>query len=385
MGEKLTRRQFVKAGASLAALGLLSSCARRIPGLHVAPAARDVAPPRLLVDALGSKDLVVQADAARLLGDLGSPRAVGPLVRYVTECRHYAKTAGLDALARLGDPGVAPKIRPLLEEPNCPDDSWWYGAWSVRVATALTLLRLGDTAGLAMLIAPEPDHKDWALMTWFGPTVMRLPGGSTAVDGLKARLTVEKLLPGGKTDPGQIVVICDTLGLMGTDAARRKLTGLLGHMSRYVRARAALNLVASPGGGRGRTFFGSVSPQVAAMATDDPALFARIKASQAVVTAGGFTHAGRPFGEAIARAAGCAADPFDRAAALDSLGAIRRAEFVPVAIEQLRSPDAYVRLCAAAALDAIGDERGIGAVSRLRNDPDMRVRLQAVKCLAAHA
>jgi len=383
MSETLTRRQFVKAGASLTALGLLSSCTRRIPGLYDAPAATDIAPPRLLVDALRSKDLVVQADAARLLGDLGSPRAVGPLVRYVTRCRHYAKTAGLDALARIGDAGVCPKLRPMLEQPNCPDDPWWYGAWSVRLATALTLLGLGDTAGLAMLMDGEPDHKQWALRTWFGPTVMRLPDGLPGVPELKAWFTVERILPSDKRDPGQVVIICDTLGLMGTEAARQKLTELLGHMSRYVRARAAQNLVVAPGDGGPRVFLGSVPAQVATMATDDPALFARIKASQAVVTAGGFTRAARPFAEAIARAA-ASADPFDRAAALDSLGAIRRTEYVPTVIQQLKSPNAYVRLCAAAALGAIGDEGGTTAVARLRNDPDMRVRLQVATCLAAH-
>ena len=84
--------------------------------------------------------------------------------------------------------------------------------------------------------------------------------------------------------------------------------------------------------------------------------------------------------EAIAEAA----RGFDRAAALDSLGIIGRREHVPLVVGQLKADDAYVRLCAAEALDRMGTRAAVSAVAAVENDPDMRVRLQAAKCLAAH-
>ena len=79
MVHPITRRQFFKGAASAAALSLLSSCTRHVPGLTERAAATDVEPPKLLLEALKADDLVLNSDAARLLGDLGSPKAVGPL------------------------------------------------------------------------------------------------------------------------------------------------------------------------------------------------------------------------------------------------------------------------------------------------------------------
>jgi HEAT repeat protein len=378
MASPITRRQFVKGAATAAALSLLSSCTRFAPGLApaspAAAAANDRAVPPMLLDALRADDLVIRADAARLLGDLGSRRAIGDLVRYVQTDHHYAKTAGLDALARIGDPAVCPDLRPLVNEPNCYDDYWWYGCLSVRVAAALALLSLGDESGAAFLTEPSEGNRDWALFTWFGPTVLRLKGGSEAVRRVKARVTVEALMPPGKGDPGQLVIICDALGLEGSAAARDKLVGLTGHLSRYVRARAAVNLAAM-------SDRADDQDRVAAMASGDATEFVRVKAAQAMVLRG----RGLRYAETIARAAREAADPFDRAAAQESLGAIARREYVPAAVGGLADADAYVRLCAAEALDRIGGPQALAAVAQVQNDPDLRVRLQAAKCLAAHA
>ena len=375
MASHLTRRQFVKGAASAAALSLLASCTSRIPGLDPAgrtiTGANDLAAPPLLIDSLASDDLIIQADAARLLGDLGSRQAAAALVHYVRTDRHYAKTAGLDALARIGDRSVCAELRPLVTEPNCYDDYWWYGRVSVQVAAALALLSLSDETGLAFLTEPQEGNRDWALFTWFGPTVLRLPGRSAAVRQVKARVTVESLLPQGKSDPGQLVIICDSLGLLGTATAREKLIGLTAHGSRYVRARSAGNLAAM-----------SDRPEdldrVTDLAGGDATEFVRIKASEALVLRG----RGLRYAETIARSAGSAADPFDRAAALDSLGALARAEYAATAIAGLSDADAYVRLAAAAALDRIGSREAVAAVTGVRNDPSLRVRLQAVKCLA---
>ncbi len=371
MAHPITRRQFVKGAASAAALSLLSSCTRHVPGLTERAAATDVEPPKLLLEALKTDDLVLNADAARLLGDLGSPRAVGPLVDYVTHNRRYVKTAGLDALARIGDRGACPPVRRLVDEPNVANDAWWYGYASVQIAAILALMALGDDSRADFLIETEEEHLCWALFTWFGPTAMRLPDRSEAARRLKARMTIENLEP-DKADSGQVIIICDTLGLVATPGARQVLVGHLGHLSRYVRARAAGNLLAMSD--RGEDVHG-----VERMAARDPAMFARIKAAQALVMKGY-----KRYAEPIVLAAVLADDPFDRAAALDSLGLIGRREHVSLIADQLKAKDSYVRLCAAEALDRIGTGAAVAAVANVKNDPDMRVRLQAAKCLAAH-
>jgi len=371
MAHPITRRQFVKGAASAAALSLLGSCTRHVPGLTERAAATGVEPPKLLLEALKTDDLVLNADAARLLGDLGSPRAVGPLVDYVTHNRRYVKTSGLDALARIGDRGACPPVRRLVDEPNVANDAWWYGYASVQIGAILALMALGDDSRTDFLIETEEDNLCWALFTWFGPTAMRLPDRSDATRRLKARMTIENLKP-DKSDPGQVIIVCDTLGLLATPEARRVLVGHLGHMSRYVRARAAGNLLAMSD--RSQDVQG-----VERMAARDPAMFARIKAAQALVMKGY-----KRYAEPIAHAAVLADDPFDRAAALDSLGIIARRGDVPLVVEQLKADDAYVRLCAAEALDRMGTGAAISAVAAVKNDPDMRVRLQAAKCLAAH-
>lgn len=378
MPRPITRRQFVKTAASAAALAALGSCTRYVPGLRdqetatARPRPTDIEPPPLLVEALGAHEPMIQADAARLLGDLRTRRAVEPLVRYVTEDRHYTKTAGLDALGRIGDAAVCPRLRPLVAEPNCPDDFWWYGSCSVQVAAAVALLALGDDSGARFLIEPGDDHKQWAQFTWFGPAILRLPD-SPAARKVKACVTAVKLMPEGKTDPGQIVVICDALGLLGTPEAQEKLRGLLDNMSRYVRARAAMNLAAASGRE-------DDMDRVAAVASGDATWFARTKAAQALFLRG----RGLRYAEQIARTVAGAVDPFDRAAALDSLGIVGRAEYAPLVAAQLGATDAYVRLCAAEALDRIGGREAVAAVARLRDDPDLRVRLQVAKSLAAH-
>ncbi|MBN2582269.1 MAG: HEAT repeat domain-containing protein [Planctomycetes bacterium] len=371
MSQEITRRQFVKGAASAAVLTVLSGCARHLSGTASAPpAASDAAPPQLLLDALHHEDVVIQADAARLLGDLGSRQAVGPLCDYAATSPRYVKTAALDALARIGDDRARRTLRPLVDEPRVSDDFWWYGHSSVRTGAVLALMALGDDSRAKFLIECEDDHLNWVLFTWFGPTALRLPDRS-ATRALKARFTVEELKP-DKSDPGQVIMVCDSLGLLGTEAAHDALIGLLGHMSRYVRGRAAINLL----GHYGRD---ADVQRVERVAARDDAMFARVKAAQALAAIG---H--RRYVEPIAQAVMLADDPFDRAAALDSLGLVGGNEHVDLIAAQTTDDDAYVRLCAVEALDRIGTDRAVAAAAARADDPDLRVQLQAAKTLAAH-
>jgi HEAT repeat protein len=145
---------------------------------------------------------------------------------------------------------------------------------------------------------------------------------------------------------------------------------MLDHPSRYLRGRAALNLLAG---------WGDLDDvdRVIRQAERDPAVFARVKAAQALA-ANGQTRFGRIVLDGLG-----AADPFDRAAALDGLGALGLAEHGQAVAAQMKSDDPYVRLCAAEALDRIGTPRALAAAAASRQDADARVRLRVAKCLAA--
>jgi len=323
----------------------------------------------LLVDALGHADRVVQADAARLLGDLGQQRTSGPLVQYVTTSRYHAKTAGFWALAQIGDETVCPQIRPLVDHPNCYDDYYWYGCKAVRATAAAALGSLGDDAGIGYL-TELADRGDDVFYTWLGPALLRLDGGLPSFAAIQGRLAFEPLttVKGRGTrliDPARLARLAETLGLIATPEACRKLVELLGFRSRYVRGQAAVSLLAAS------TDAEHVAA-VEALATEDPTDFVRIRTAQALATP-----------EPIATLAESAADPFDRAAALEALGLLGDARSAPVAIAALSDADGYVRLCAAEALDRIGGDEAAEAVSRVVDDGDIRVRLQAAKFAAA--
>jgi HEAT repeat protein len=363
------------------ACSFLCSCAPQGSAEGGAGPSVEAEPLAMLIGALQDKDPVVRADAARLLGDLRAREAIDPLVKYVSTDRRYNKTAGLDALARIGDPAVCPRIRPLVDEPLVPDDGAWYGRGAVRVAAAIALLSLGDESGapfLKHLVADSNegdrawDSSLWALYTWFAPTVLALPDTLPTARVLKQGITFERVFPKDKKDPGQIVVICRTLGMMGTEQSLGKLVELLGFHSRYVRASAAGNLLkASPT----REHIDAVTK----LAEADPTEFVRIKAALALALAGEDKYVPN-----LVKAARSAADDLDRAAAVESLGLLGRRENAPLLLGLLRSADPFLRLSAVEALDRLGGGRVVALeVATCLRDENVRVRLCAAKFMAA--
>ena len=88
----------------------------------------DTQPMETLIAALLSEDCLEQADAARFLGEIGRREAVPPLVKYVVECRNYAKVAGIEALARIRDASACP-----------PCGGWWSGPTSPTTGTGTAI------------------------------------------------------------------------------------------------------------------------------------------------------------------------------------------------------------------------------------------------------
>lgn len=332
-------------------------------------------PVDVLVAGLRATDEVVQADAARLLGELGRREAVPALVAYVTDCRYYCKTAGIDALARLGDPAVCGDLRRLMADPNVDDDWFWYCRRAVRASAAVALLALGDDSGAAYL-KELADTDDDVLLCWYGPAVLRLPDDLTAAREVKALITLDRLAGGGTrrtrhTEPGAVAMKAEALGLIGTPEACRALLELMQFHSRYVRGQAAVSLL---GADPGEAHVAAVT----AMADSDGADFARVKASVALALAGRCEKVAF-----LAEAAGSIDDPFDRAVAVEALGIAGDATRADVVASQLAHADAYVRQCALEALERMGAPGARAAAERAAGDASIRVRLQAAKLLAA--
>lgn len=335
----------------------------------------DIAPLALLVAGLEAPDRYDQADAARLLGELGRGEAVGALRRYVTESRYYSKMAGFHALARIGDAAVCPTLRGLVDKPNVVDDWFWLDCRAVRAAAALALLALGDESRAGYL-AELADAGDDVFFCFFGPTVLRLPDNLPAARDLKARITVGAMAdPAARgvrhTDPARVALKAEVFGLLATPEACEALRDLVAFHSRYVRGQAAVSLLsADPSEEHVRL--------VEAMGDGDPADFARVRASYALAAAGR--------GDRIAlivEAAEALDDPFDRAVAVECLGLLEDETHAGVVERQASHADPYVRQCAVEALDRLGAASAAAVARKRLGDDSLRVRLQAAKLLAA--
>jgi len=75
-------------------------------------------------------------------------------------------------------------------------------------------------------------------------------------------------------------------------------------------------------------------------------------------------------------------DEMVRKQAVLALGRIRHSDAIAPLIGMLADKDWFTRLTAAAALEAIGDERGREAIKPLMKDPDMVVRMRVERILA---
>ncbi|MBN2583629.1 MAG: HEAT repeat domain-containing protein, partial [Planctomycetes bacterium] len=116
------------------------------------------------------------------------------------------------------------------------------------------------------------------------------------------------------------------------------------------------------------------------MADEDPTEYGRMKAALAMARTGC-----KEMLPPITLAAESAADPFDRAAAVEALGLLGHKDDLATVLGQIDHADAYVRLCTVEAADRIDSSAAkvTQLAARLADaDPDARVRLQAAKLLA---
>jgi HEAT repeat protein len=366
----ISRRRFLKTGlqgtAAAATLSLL-------PGLTACSSWRSRVVHRrslnLLFNGLTVNDPVVQAESARLLGELALPQAVRPLVTYVKTSPYYSKTAGFNALAAINRPEVCDRIVPLIQDPKVTDDPGWYNTVIVRSAAALAVLRLdpGREPGYFDRQYDMPDNWQFNIFCLFySPLIVRAADTDPKISRLK-KYTLDLLYSRRWWQPERLTVISRALGIAGGPQAAAELKWFLQFPSRYVRGQAALDLLKT-----------APTPEnvelVAGLHKQDLTGYVKLKSAGALVRAGQKQYAGH-----VRQAITNEKDPLLRATALELAGTGRDPEDRPLIIEQLKHDKFYIRLCAIEALGNYQDGSCGAAVSPLVDDSNIRVRLQAAK------
>ena len=100
-----------------------------------------------VVSALCGSDVVLSSEAGRFIGEQRCCHLQHALLQHVQESRDYGKTSSIHALALLQDEIAIPVLKKLIEEPNVPDDAYWYGHRAVRAAAAVALLHFDAHCG----------------------------------------------------------------------------------------------------------------------------------------------------------------------------------------------------------------------------------------------
>lgn len=335
-----------------------------------------------IVDQLRAEDPIVRAEAARLLGELKRPDSVPSLITYLQKERYYTKVAGIYALWQIADPACVPVLQEMVQNPNVPDDWYWYARRAVIVSAAIGLSVFDDDTGLPFLQELLENNHD-VILCWYAPTILRLAQGNDQINpvaGLKKiarQITVDTIFDttGGRRrliEPGLLSMIAEALGVIGSKEAQSKLAELFTHSSRYVRARACLSLLEADASDTNRQ-------RVSDLLLTDQTDFVAIKASLALAKA--FDDEREKRTSVIAKIASHATDPFDRAVAIESLGMIPDVNHADVITNALDDADAYVRQCAAEACPRQPELRKRFETLR-QHDPSLRVRLSSCKWLA---
>jgi HEAT repeat protein len=99
-----------------------------------------------LIAALASSDRQVRRAAARILGEIGDPAAVAPLIRALRDPYTTMRTVAGTALVKIGLPAVEPLIA-VLEDADL----------RVREGAAVSLGKIGDARAVDPLIAMLED------------------------------------------------------------------------------------------------------------------------------------------------------------------------------------------------------------------------------------
>lgn len=286
----------------------------------------------------GLKDIdpLVNAEAARLIGDWNVRELIPDLIEYARFNRFYSKVTSFYALARMSATEAIPHLKNLVDDPNVSNDWYWTGYKGVRTAAAVSLLQLGHDAGVPYLVEMAKAGQS-VFFRSFAPALLRLK----IPPELAGYLTLEKLCAADKykryvgseySEPGMLCMMCEALGLINDPAAEERLDFYLSHYSRFVRGQTYRSLyLRRPD----KTTAQRISENAKKHGTDfDRLVAAEIQKDSATLTD-------------IARHAPAA---FDRGSAIDALAAISSPALTEAGKIALEDAELYVRQCAVEAL-----------------------------------
>lgn len=316
----------------------------------------NAAPP--LIDALGDPDVNVRFHAIEALGRLHAVEAVEPLAAMAEQGDFFLAFAAIEALSNINDPAVAPRITPLLADPNLRD----------AVTTALGAL--GDDQAVPPLVAALNDHESGApgvaaaLVAIERRQERQFAQGGRIASLVRDTLTVvgeRHLIASLRTaDPSALASLVRVLGWLRREAAAPELVTLLGRDDVRDEVIEALVRQGEP----------IVQPLVAQLQADD-----------AAVRAAAITTLGR-LGSTRATPALIALLDEDRDTMIAAAGALARIGD-PAAFDALlrlvSHEDAAVRQAVIGALNSIGHPDMPARVAALLDAPDARTRESAVR------
>lgn len=332
-----------------------------------------------LVTALGDEDAGVRAQAAQVLGELGSRDAVPGLVARLADPSIDVRRAAAFALGEIGDGQAADGLAGALGD-TAPD---------VRLAAMNALIELNDPRIVDPLIAALEDAQaDVRQLAVYGlgdlgdpRAVPGLIGALDDEDGdvreaavsalgnLEARDAVAALIERvGDADPD---VRERAVGVLSDLSARESIPALIRALDDEdadVRERAA--------GAVGDLGATEAAGRLRGLVTSDPDMDVRERAASELGDLGDRESVPALIGALRAE------DADVREAAASSLADLGDRRAVAALIAALSDADGDVRERAAYALGEIGDQSAVESVQALMSDPDADVRMAALSALS---
>jgi len=321
----------------------------------------------ILKNGLTHIDPLVNAEAARLIGDFNVRALIPELIEHARFHRFYSKVTAFYSLARMSVTEAIPHLKNLVDDPHVSNDWYWTGYKGVRAAAAVSLLQLGSDAGVPYLLESAKAGQS-VFFRWFAPALLRLQKPPPELAGF---LTLENLCSAEKqkkssateySEPGMLCMLCEALGLIDDPAAAARLEFYLGHYSRFVRGQAYRSLyLRQPD----KVTAQKIGETAKKYRTDfDRLVAAEVEKDSATLSD-------------IARRAPAA---FDRGSAVDALAAISSPSLTEAGKLALEDADLYVRQCA---VEALARQYGAAAQKYFASLNDNEKEIRVLCALAA--
>ncbi len=318
--------------------------------------------PLILTRALHGRDPLLAAEASRLIGDWNLHAFVPDLAKNLRTSRFNSKVASMYALDKLA-PSEALLLE-IYENPNVPDDFYWMGFKSVKTAAAIGLMKIGNNEGEGWL-SELAKASDPVILRWFAPALLRLPdscpaSGLLTLDDLCSKAHRDAAADPKYTDPGQLCLLCEALGIIKDPQASEHLEHYTKFHSRFVRGQAYRSLnQQNPG----------TTSMICEIANREGTDFDLLVA--AAIAGNGIE---------LKRIAKEAPLGFDRASAIDALPTTGDSR--NTLLEGLRDKDPYVRQCAVEKMARLeeGDWDAMKDLSQQETQLRVMCALTAVFC-----